>query len=341
MMRTLRSIPQSTCPVCQSEGTPLYSNLRDGVFGAPGAWSLRRCLNDLCGLLWLDPAPDLRDLPLAYEDYYTHSAGHDDLRDPLRMGARREMVARLLGYPSPAERSAQLLGRLLLLSPRRRESALYRWFYLPFVVGGRVLEVGCGAGRQLATLRDSGWQTLGVEFDAGAAAAARRRGLEVIEGELRDLALPAASFDAIVMAHVIEHVPNPVELLAESRRLLKPGGRLICVTPNADSIGHRLYARHWRGLEPPRHFVVFTPRALALCAQRAGFGQAQIRVSARDAANVMLASARIARLAPGDRIEPPNAEQPPPLGWRLLEHLERAACAVSIGIGEELVLVAR
>lgn len=337
----MRAVPQSVCPVCQSSGKPWHSNLRDRLFGAPGEWSLRRCANDLCGILWLDPAPDSRDLPLAYEGYYTHSAGHDDLRDPLRMGARREMVARLLGYPSPADRNARLLGRLLLFSPRRRESALYRWFYLPFVRGGRVLEVGCGAGGQLATLRDSGWNALGIEFDAGAAAAARQCGLDVLEGELRELALPAMSFDAIVMAHVIEHVPDPVGLFSECRRLLKPGGLLISITPNVDSLGHRWYGRHWRGLEPPRHLAVFTPRALALCAQRAEFDDPQVRITARDAANVLLASARIARCAQGERIVPPSAEKLPPLGFRLLEGVERAACAMGLGIGEELVLVAR
>ena len=337
---TMRTVPRPACPVCRTAGEPAYSDLRDGVFGTAGAWSMRRCLNRRCGLRWLDPAPDPRDLALAYAGDYTHADSHDDLRSPLRMGARRAMVARMLGYPSPEDRRSRLLGNLLLCSPQRREYALYRWFYLPFVRGGRVLEVGCGAGAQLATLRDSGWTTLGVEFDAAAAAAARARGLEILDGELQALALPDASFDAIVMAHVIEHVPDPVGLFAECRRLLKPEGRLVAITPNADSLGHRLFAHSWRGLEPPRHLVVFTAPALALCARQAGFGRLQITPSARDAANVMLASSRIARVAPGERIESPRAGTQPPLRFRMLEHLERACDVLGIRFGEELVLVA-
>lgn len=336
----MRTVSQPTCPVCATTGEPAYANLRDGVFGTAGAWSMRRCQNRRCGLLWLDPAPDPRDLALAYEGYYTHADSHDDLRSPLRMGARREMVARMLGYPSPGDRWARLLGKLLLCSPRRREYAIYRWFYLPFVRGGRVLEVGCGAGAQLATLRDSGWTALGVEFDAAAAAAARSRGLEILEGELRALGLPAASFDAIVMAHVIEHVPDPVGLFAECRRLLKPEGLLVAITPNVDSLGHRLFAGNWRGLEPPRHLAVFTAPALALCARRAGFERPQVTASARDAANVMLASSRIAQVAPGERIESPRADALPPFRFRALEHLERAFDALGIRLGEELVLIA-
>ena len=57
---------------------------------------------------------------------------------------------------------------------------------------------------------------------------------------------PADAFDAVVMSNVLEHLPNPIETLQECRRVLKPGGRLISITPNSDSLGRKLF-REWIG----------------------------------------------------------------------------------------------
>ena len=152
--------------------------------------------------------------------------------------------------------------------PEREQSWLYTYFYLPWVANGRLLEIGCGSGWQLARMQQAGWRTKGLDFDPGAVAAARGRGLDVDVGDVRDLHLEAASFDAIVMAHVLEHVFDPVGLLAECRRLLKPGGRLVSITPNGRSLGHRVYKAAWRGLEPPRHIAVFTKGGLNVACGR-------------------------------------------------------------------------
>lgn len=335
----MRTLAQPTCPICRSGGTELYRDLQDHLFGAPGAWSMKRCTSPDCGALWLDPAPVAEDLPRAYRGYYTHAPGQmpdAGLRKAVRLG----FAAHALGYAPPAGWRGRLFGPLVALSPKRRESTLYKWFYLRAQPGGQVLEVGCGAGEQLETLRDSGWSVTGVDFDPDAVRVARARGLEVLEGDLRDLGLPDRSFDAVVMAHVIEHVPQPVSLLAECGRLLRPGGKLVCITPNAESLGHRMWGRDWRGLEPPRHLAVFTPRALDLAAVRAGLEVRSLRVTARDAANLLLASERIARAQPGETIRKPEADRTPPLRLRALELAEEVASWLGRRWGEELVLSA-
>ena len=88
---------------------------------------------------------------------------------------------------------------------------------------------------------------------------ARQRGLEVDCGAVEDQRYPAAAFDAVTLNHVIEHVPDPLATVAECRRLLKPGGRLLMFTPNAGSLAHWMFGRDWRGLEPPRHLHLFAP----------------------------------------------------------------------------------
>ncbi|MBN2408840.1 MAG: class I SAM-dependent methyltransferase, partial [Candidatus Aminicenantes bacterium] len=79
------------------------------------------------------------------------------------------------------------------------------------------------------------------------------------------------SFQAIVMNHVIEHVPDPSGVLRKCRRLLAPGGRMVIVTPNPAGLGHRLFKKSWANLDPPRHPHLFSPKALRAAAEEAGF----------------------------------------------------------------------
>jgi SAM-dependent methyltransferase len=134
-----------------------------------------------------------------------------------------------------------------------------------------VLDVGCGDGAFLALAQRSGWQVLGLEPDAQAAAVAQEQGVPVRVGGLEALADRHAAFDVITLAHVIEHVADPVATLRACHRLLKPGGQLWLETPNAAGQGLRAFGHHWRGLEAPRHLVLFTPQSLQRALAEAGF----------------------------------------------------------------------
>ncbi len=338
----MRKAAQPSCPVCGNSGSEAYPALRDRLFGAPGTWRMVQCGNPACGIYWLDPAPLDEDLPVAYRGYYTHSQPDGTLRgEGFRKDVREAFLARRLGYPRDIGAGARATSHLVPLMPEREQSWLYTYFYLPWVERGRVLEVGCGSGWQLAHMKQAGWDTLGLDFDPAAAAAARRRGLEVRVGDVRDLGLDAGSFDAVVMAHVLEHVFDPVGLLAECRRLLKPGGRLVSITPNARSLGHRFYKSSWRGLEPPRHISVFTVGGLNVACERAGLAVERVVVTARDAANLLLASARTRDATSDAQIEKPKFGKQPPAGLRFIAAIERIGNAFGLGWGEELVLTAR
>jgi SAM-dependent methyltransferase len=100
---------------------------------------------------------------------------------------------------------------------------------------------------------------------------ARARNLDVRLGGIEQFEGNRETFDWITMSHVIEHVHDPVKVLRAAHALLKPGGRLWLETPNAASFGHRHFGAHWRGLEPPRHLVVFDGQSLALAMMSAGF----------------------------------------------------------------------
>jgi len=339
----MRVIAQDRCPNCDASGTETHTALRDKVYGAPGLWNMRRCENRACGVYWLHPAPDPADLAIAYRDYHTHTAETQTFSAENRSATSvyGTFIARRLGMHTTAAWLPRVLSRFLPLFANHAHSALYAHFYLPLQRDGALLEIGCGSGEHLQTLASDGWRVRGLDFDPAAVAIAQSRGLDVSVGDVRDLDLPADSFDAVVMAQLIEHVYDPAGLLAECARLLRPGGRLISITPNADALGHRVFGRNWRGLEPPRHLVVYTARGLRLACERAGLLVERIDATTRDATNLFLASDRIRKAPDGALIDRPTVGRRPPLRLHLLAAVEQLGKLCGMGWGEELVLSAR
>jgi SAM-dependent methyltransferase len=276
--------PRPDCYLCGARGERLYQGLRDRLFGAPGVWNFNRCPNSNCGLVWLDPVPLEEDVLELYRNYYTHQEPRP-AQDFFRKNLRRAYNV------------------LLRLTPLWRERQRLRLMYLGDVAPGRLLEIGCGDGTRLAQLRARGWQVQGQEIDPQAAVQARARGLPIHLGKLETANFPDSGFDAVIMNHVIEHVHDPVALLKESRRVLKPGGKLITVTPNIESFGHLRFGPAWRGLEPPRHFQIFSPRTLSAVAARAGIKRIETWTTPANAQGIAIESLALQR-AGGGRLEP-------------------------------------
>ncbi|WP_372791881.1 class I SAM-dependent methyltransferase [Paraconexibacter sp.] len=109
---------------------------------------------------------------------------------------------------------------------------------------GRVLELGYGVGLMTGALRDRGVPIEVVEGSPLLAAQARAAhpGLVVHEAMFEAFA-PATAFDAVLALHVVEHVDEPRPLLTHLAGLLRPGGKLVVVVPNAESLHRRLAVR--------------------------------------------------------------------------------------------------
>jgi SAM-dependent methyltransferase len=222
--------------------------------------------------------PRADEIGKAYEHYYTHDAA----------------TARL------ARRSASSIFQAIWrLSRIGRDRDRLQLMWLHDHPPGRLLDVGCGDGRRLGALRARGWQVEGQEIDRDAARSARASGFVVHVGSLPVLGLPDRHYDAITLNHVVEHLHDPVATLHECRRLLRIGGLLVVITPNARSLGHEVFGPAWRGLEPPRHLQVFTPGALARVARDAGFTQVGVETTGANAYTFGAASTAIEGLRRG------------------------------------------
>lgn len=341
-MARIETERQIDCPLCGGGGESLFAGLRDGLFGAPGDdWGVRRCPR--CEALWLDPRPTRASIGDAYRSYFTHAppAGPRAIASAAltRLGLERAARVYRLGTPTPV--LGALAAMIAGLWPGLADDVdlLARHLDSRAFGEGRLLDVGCGDGAALVFLQRLGWRASGVEIDAKAVAAARARGLDVVQGEIGSAGLADASFDAVTSSHVLEHVHDPLGFLVECRRVLTVGGTLVAVIPNTRS---ELFARHgrsWLGLDPPRHLVLFNADNLEQLARRAGFEDIRIRHAARATGFAHLASTLIARDGryawgrwPGLTL------------WLEAKRLQaRATRDVSRGRaeGEELVLIAR
>lgn len=129
---------------------------------------------------------------------------------------------------------------------------------------GRLLDLGCGIGHSYELL--GGRETVGVDIDPGALAGQAR---ETVVADMRRLPFAAASFSAVLSVQSLEHVPDPERVMAETKRVLEPGGTAVFVTPNRLTFGPP------EEVVDPYHYVEFSPpELLALC--RAHFERVEL-----------------------------------------------------------------
>ncbi len=252
------------CPVTGRGGIVKYQSVRDYFFKAEGEWTL--FVDPASGHLWLNPRPTDGDIPGLYEVYYTHREGFEVT--PVWANAIAIARSRRLGYEAPS--ASSLAARIIARMPTVSAAGAMDMLKIPAAQRGKMLDFGCGNGEFMARMHGHGWEVVGVEPDPKAVAHLKRRYGFDARPSLQDCEDLAGSFDLIILNHVIEHLPDPVEILAGCKKLMKPSARVIVVTPNAQSLGHRVFGRFWRGLEVPRHLNIFTATSLRQAFQAAG-----------------------------------------------------------------------
>ncbi len=236
------SIERTPCPLCGSSSAVFLMPTHDRLCGVPGEFALMRCRD--CGLTYLNPRPDVQSIGAYYPPAY----------DP-------HQIERLEDLP-PLKRLTVRYGL------RKRCSAVLRWKQR-----GKVLDVGCATGLFLAEMQKlPGWQAYGVEpGEAAAAVAARAHGLPVHVGDLASAHYDDATFDAVTLWDVLEHLHDPLAVLREVRRVLKPDGVLVMRTPSLESWDARVFGPYWAGLDSPRHLAIFKRGTMARLLAQSGF----------------------------------------------------------------------
>ncbi len=169
-------------------------------------------------------------------------------------GHSRQYVQKQLVQMPDYERAAHVLNELC---PNR----------------GRLLEVGSFMGLLLERFRVAGWDVTGLEPYSPVAKYGRAKyGHNIVEALLPDAGLPEAAFDALVMLHVIEHMPDPAMNVREARRVLKKGGVMVVETPRFDSLMFKIFGRRERSINNCHgHIYFFTVPSLRRLLEQNGF----------------------------------------------------------------------
>ncbi len=158
-------------------------------------------------------------------------------------------------------------------------SPFYQFEKPQYVENGTLLDVGCGNGRYLLTMRSLGWRVQGVELSEDGLKVCHSADLNVHHGDLLSASLASDSFDVITARHLIEHVPAPHSFMEELARILKPGGQLIIETPNSDALGRACLGPKWFANEVPRHLILFSSTSLLALAQKYGLKNSSLSYS--------------------------------------------------------------
>jgi O-antigen chain-terminating methyltransferase len=149
-----------------------------------------------------------------------------------------------------------------------------------FSAGNRVLDIGCGRGEFLEVLRDRGIEPFGVDADAQMAEEGRGKGLSIADGDaIEYLHQHAGEFDGTFAAHIAEHLSPEalLELVKGMSVAVKPGGRVIVVTPNPRNLLMQLND-FWIDLQ---HVRFYSPDIMRWVLNLGGLEEIEIGVNPR------------------------------------------------------------
>ncbi|HET9826458.1 MAG TPA: methyltransferase domain-containing protein [Chitinophagaceae bacterium] len=253
----------SHCPVCGSSSIRAFLSVKDYTLSG-NHYTVWQC--DNCTLRFTQDAPGVELIGGYYksENYISHSNSSRGLINRLYLLVRRKTLRQ---------------KRKLVCSITGKQH-------------GSVLDVGSGTGSFVKEMLEHGWQVTGLEPDADA----RKIAKEHFNCELKNsdelFHLPSASFDAITLWHVLEHIHDLGRYVEQLKRLLKKNGRLIIAVPNYTSLDAREYREYWAGYDVPRHLFHFSPLSMAMLMEKMGMQILQHRPMWFDSFYVSLLSSK-------------------------------------------------
>lgn len=238
------------CILCGGALEKGVSNLFDTRFGVDHSYEVRRCLD--CGLEQMFPVPTPAELKTLYESHYNFGGERKTLYTNLRDWFFSSLLYRLW---------IRVDGDVAFHS--RRGS-------------GRLLDIGCNEGRGLKIYARNGFRVEGLELNQTAAAVAREAGFIVHTSDIGDLS-GSTPYDVVVLSNVLEHAPDPRQMLRDICRKLKPGGQVWISCPNSRSWLRTVFGSLWINWHVPFHITHFSAETLEKLLRETGFATIETR----------------------------------------------------------------
>lgn len=238
----MKRIHTDQCPVCGAADGEAFLTCKDH-YATGESFELVRCSG--CGFVRTQDFPDEAEIGRYYEsaDYVSHTDTRRGLMNKVYHAVRRLMLAR---------KADMVEG---LVAPKS---------------GRRLLDIGCGTGYFLSTMKERGWQTLGVEKSRLAREAGQAHFALNVLSDIREVS-DGERFDVITLWHVMEHLQDLKMVFGRLRTLLADGGALVVALPNRSSYDSAFYGADWAAYDVPRHLWHFEPATFSRLARREGF----------------------------------------------------------------------
>lgn len=226
-------ITYTQCPVCKSEDIHGSFSVKDHTVSHK-SFVVMHCTG--CNGRFTQDVPKQENIGKYYasEDYISHS------------DTQKGLINRL--YHLIRRRTLNSKKSLIKTDTKIRK--------------GTILDIGCGTGAFLNTMQHAGWACTGLEPDANARQKAKELYNIGAHSSEELFTQPLLSYDAITMWHVLEHVHQLHEYIAQLKNILAPEGRIFIAVPNFTSFDAQYYKEYWAAYDVPRHLYHFSPDSM-------------------------------------------------------------------------------
>ena len=226
-------IHYTTCPVCDSAELEPALEAEDHTVSHQSfaIWQCRQCT-----LRFTQDVPDAASIGTYYrsENYISHSNTSKGIVNQLYHQVRKKTLSDKY--------------RLIVATVRKKQ--------------GKLLDIGAGTGAFAGYMQQEGWEVTGLEPDE----TARERACTDHRVQLLDtdrlFSLPAESFDAVTLWHVMEHVHELHPYVEQLKTMVRRDGRIFIAVPNYTSFDAGTYREAWAAYDVPRHLYHFSPKAM-------------------------------------------------------------------------------
>lgn len=245
------------CRICNNtEGNRQY-NVKEMMFGINEFFSYFKCAK--CGCLQIAQIPD--DMKKYYpESYYSYSSLE---KTPIYKDVITKFTKANRDFYTITGKG--IVGRLLSLFKKRDEFMMLSGLGLNR--DSRIIDVGCGSGGKLYSLRNAGFKNvLGVDPFIGNEIIKYKNGLEIHKKDIFEV---SGKWDLIMLNHSYEHMEKPQAVMDKISGLLSDNGTCIIRIPLCDSYAFETYGVNWVQLDAPRHFFLHTVKSISLMADTA------------------------------------------------------------------------
>jgi len=235
-----------SCPLCKSNIYEKYKNLRDRFDTVDDKFNLYEC--DNCGIGFLNPMP-VGDASLFYPQNYLSSESTDE-QIPNKMDLEK-------WYRYDQYRfDFKLLYRSTGVSLQKAES---------------FLDIGCGSGERVSFAKETGCNRSSGIDKFNFSKTNLSKGIEIINSDILEFS-PLEKFQVVSLAHVLEHMENPEEILLYIKKnILADNGHLFIQVPNYGAFERHIFKTKWFCFDAPRHLWHFNNNSLQKFLQKLGY----------------------------------------------------------------------